>query len=302
MSGDDMTSIKKILLILFVILFFSNANAISALSKEILTFWFEQLVPSMFVSIVLIQILSSTSFFSDIAYGLKGLCKVLNVNQEGLGLIISCLLAGCPASVVLINDAYQKQRITEKMAYRLLYCTPIATISFLMMNVGTQMFHNIKAGLFLWLIQIISSFGLLFLTSRTPIIANPITEKTQIKKHSVSSALFQSGLIVFLIGGYLLIFQTLSLLINLFLPSSLENIMKIISEFSYGCFLISEQFNFSIAFVLINALCGFNGLCVHYQAISISELKLPWVRYVGYRIVQSLIASVISITVLPLLL
>lgn len=301
MSGDDMTSIKKILLILFVILFFSNANAISALSKEILAFWFEQLVPSMFVSIVLIQILSSTSFFTDIAYGLKGLCKVLNVNQEGLGLIISCLLAGCPASVVLINDAYQKQRITEKMAYRLLYCSPVATVSFLIMNVGVQMFISIKAGLFLWLIQIASSLVLLFLTRNTPIIANPITQKTQ-KKHSVTSAIFQSGIIVFLIGGYLLIFQTLSLLINLFLPSSLENIMKIISEFSYGCFLISEQFNFSIAFVLINALCGFNGLCVHYQAISISELKLPWVRYVGYRIVQSLIASVISITVLPLLL
>ena len=97
-------------------------------------------------------------------------------------------------------------------------------------------------------------------------------------------------------------FQTLSLLINLFLPSSIENMMKIISEFSYGCFLISEQFDFTIAFVLINALCGFNGLCVQYQAISISELKLSWTCYLGYRIAQSLIASVISITVLPLLL
>ncbi len=296
-----MNSIRKMLLFLFVVLFFSNASAISVLSKEILSFWFEQLVPSMFVSIVLIQILSSTSFFTDIAFGLKRLCLVLDVNQEGLGLIISSLLSGSPASVVLINEAVQSQRITEKMAYRLLYCTPVATVSFLIMNVGTQMFNSIKTGILLWLIQIASSLVLLFLTRNTSIIANPITEKTQ-KKHSVTSAIFQSGIIVFLIGGYLLMFQTLSLLISLFLPSSIQNIIKIISEFSYGCFLISEQFDFPIAFVLINALCGFNGFCVQYQAISISELKLSWTRYLGYRVAQSVIASFISTTVLPLLL
>ena len=298
--GDDMKILQQISIFLFLILFFSNAAMISNLSSEILTFWFEQLVPSLFISIVLIQILSNTSFFTDIACHLKGLCPILNLNEEGLGLVITCLLSGSPASVIIIQDAYQKQRITEKMALRLFYCTPIATLSFLIMQCG-NLLHNIKAGFLLWVIQMVSTLVLLYLSRKTPIIANPVIDKTE-KKHSVTSALVKSGLIVFLIGGYLLMFQTFSALINLLLPSSYQNFIKIISEFSYGCFLIAEQFPFPIAFLLISALCGFNGLCVQYQALSICELKVSVLRYIIGRLIQSLIATLISITVLPLLL
>ena len=295
-----MKLIQQISLFLFLILFFSNATAISNLSSDILCFWFEQLVPSLFLSIVLIQLLSETSFFTDLAYLLKGLCPILNVNQEGLGLIISCLLSGSPASVMIIQDAYQSQRITENMALRLFYCTPVATISFLIMQCG-PLLESTKAGFLLWMIQIISSLLLLAMTRKTPILANPVLHKTE-KKHSVTSALCKSGCIVFLIGGYLLMFQTLSYFINLFLPLSYQNFIQIISEFSYGCFLIAEQFPLPIAFVLISTLCGFNGLCVQFQALSISELEGSVFKYLSYRLLQSLIAAFISITVLPLLL
>ena len=298
--GDIMHKLKHLMMLILLILFYSQADDITKVSKEGLNFWFEQLVPSMFISITVIQWLSQTSFFTWIAQHLRPLCFILNLNEEALGLIISCLLLGCPANVVLINEAYTQQRITEKMVLRLLLCTPVTTISFLIMNAGAMMLNSIWAGFVLWLIQLFGCFVLLLITRGTMIEASPSLSAQ--KKHSVTSAFYKSGSILFLIGGYLLMFQTIILLIQPIFPDQIQSLLKILSEFSYGCFLISERFCFSTAFVLMSALCGFNGLCVQFQAISLSEIKIPIFQYGCYRILQGLLATLISITVLPLLL
>lgn len=295
-----MHKLRQILLLFGLMVFYLQADAITETCREVLVFWFEQLVPSMFVSIAIVQLLSDTSFFSFVAHGFRGLCPVLCVNEEALNLILRCLLLGCPANVTLINEAYQQQRITEKMALRLLLCTPVSTISFLIMNAGSQMLHSTGAGCMLWLIQLFCCFVLLFLSRKTSIDMTP-SLKAQ-KKHSVTSALSKTGFILFLIGGYLLLFQTLSLLIRPVVPSFMQSGLRILSEFSYGCFLISKSFSSAIAFVLISALCGFGGFCVQFQAISISEIRIPILKYGCYRILQAMLAALISTAVLPLLL
>ena len=112
------------------------------------------------------------------------------------------------------------------------------------MNAGSQMLHSIQAGWMLWLIQLFCCFVLLFLSRKTPVDMSP-SLKAQ-KKHSVTSALSKTGFILFLIGGYLLLFQTLTLLIQPVVPTFMQSGLRILSEFSYGCFLISENFSNSI--------------------------------------------------------
>lgn len=297
-----MKIVKHLLIFLFLILFFSNAQMICTLSKDTLTFWFEQLIPSMFLCITCIQLLSETSFFSSLASLFNFLCPVFQINQDGIGLLISCLLLGCPSNVTMIQQAYEDHRITEKMALRLLYCTPTATVSFLIMNLGGMMFHSALIGFGSWLIQIFSCFVLLLITRNTSIETSPtLINRTQ-KKHPLTSALMKSGTILFLIGGYLLLFQMFSSLINLLLPSFLQELFSIISEFSYGCFLIVQRFPPRYAFVLISALCGFNGLCVQYQALSISEIRIPVLTYMMYRMIQAFIAALLATAAVPLLL
>ena len=162
------------------------------------------------------------------------------------------------------------------------------------------MLHSIQAGWMLWLIQLFCCFVLLFLSRKTPVDMSPSLKAP--KKHSVTSALSKTGFILFLIGGYLLLFQTLTLLIQPVVPTFMQSGLRILSEFSYGCFLISESFSNTIAFVLISALCGFGGFCVQFQAISISEIRIPILKYGAYRILQALLAALISTAVLPLLL
>ncbi len=293
-----MKKLENWLILIFLIFYFSNASAIGNLCKEILNFWFMELVPSLFLSIFLIQILSKTSFFTKIGTFFYFLCPVLNLNEEALGFVFSCLFIGAPSSAALIGQAYHNERITQSMAQRLLYSTPVCTISFLLMSAGAQMLHSQKAGLFLWLIQLTASFFLLWSTRSTAVMMTPELHQ---KKHSAASALFQTGSIVFLIGGYLLMFQTLAYLFNLFLPSQMDALIRILSEFSYGCLQISQKFTFEYAFVLISALCGFNGFCVHFQTVSICEMTICYPKYLLYRILQAVLSALFALAVLPLL-
>lgn len=293
-----MKKLETFLILLFLILFFSNASTIVNLSSDILQFWFTELVPSLFLSIFIIQLLSATSFFTSFAKGFSFLCPLFNLNEEALGFLFSCLFIGAPSSASLIHEAYQKEQITSQMAQRLFLCTPVSTISFLVMSAGSTMLNSQKAGLILWLIQVLSSFCLVCATKSVPITMNPSIHQ---KKHSITSALLKTGSLLFLIGGYLLMFQTLSYLIGLFIPTAFRSPLNILSEFSYGCAQLAERFRFHKAYVLMSALCGFNGFCVHFQSISLSELKVPYLKYLSFRIIQSLLSLGFAIATLPLL-
>ena len=293
-----MKKLENTIILIVLIFFFSNASAIGNLSKEILNFWFMELVPSLFLSIFLIQMISGTSFFTKIGTVFRFICPVLNLNEEALGFIISCLIIGTPSSAALISQAYFEHRLTKSMAQRLFYSVSSCTISFLLMSAGAQMLHSQKAGLILWLIQLIVCFLLLWSTRSTAIIISPSLHQ---KKHSISSALFKTGSIIFLIGGYLLMFQTLAYLAGLFLPDQMNALIRILSEFSYGCAQISQQFSFPYAFVLISALCGFNGFCVHFQAVSLCEVSISYPKYLLYRVFQAALCFIFALEALPLL-
>lgn len=284
-----------------LIFFFSNASAIGTLSREVLNFWFTQLVPSLFLSIFLIQKCSETSFFTFLSKPFRFLCPILNMDEDSLAFVFSCLFIGCPSNVVLINQAYQSERITQAMAMRLLCCTPAATVSFLIMSAGAQMLQSTQAGLVLWLIQILACFFLLWLTRSVSLQMNPKLKVDTKKKHPFQGALFQTGSILFLIGGYLLLFQTIFFLIEPLFPHPLQPFIRIISEFSYGCHLIAGSFPFPQAFMYISCLCGFNGFCVQFQALSMSELTIPIHQYLMFRIIQAFICLIAASAVLPLL-
>ena len=293
-----MKRLETVLIFCFLVVFFSNSALIASQSKIMLTFWFESLVPSMFVCIFLIQLLSSTSFFIALSKPFRFLCPLLNLDGDALGLVFSCLLIGAPSSTLLINEAYQKEEISEKMALRLLFSLSVSTVSFLIMSAGTQILKSQSLGVMLWLIQMCSAFVLLWLTRSTPIL---FTQKKTQKKHSFSSALLKTGTTLFLIGGYLLVFQTLCTLVSAPFHQSIQSFIRIISEFSYGCQLIAKLFGTHDAFVLISTLCGFNGLCVQFQSLSMSELKIPVFKYVCFRMLQALLSLVFSAALLPLL-
>ncbi len=289
-------------LILFcLILFFSNASAIGNLSSEVLNFWFTQLVPSMFLSIFLIHKCSETSFFSFLSKPFRFLCPILNMDPQSLSFVFACLFIGCPSNVILINQAYQKKRLTQAMALRLLLCTPVATVSFLIMSAGAQMLQSTAAGFVLWLIQLLASFFLLWLTRSISLQMNPIDGSASQKKHPLQGALFQTGSTLFLIGGYLLLFQTIFFLIEPFVPQILRPLIRVLSEFSYGCHLIASSFPFPQAFVMISCLSGFNGFCVQFQALSMSELALPLQHYLLFRLFQALLCLIFALAAVPLL-
>ncbi|MBP3399357.1 MAG: hypothetical protein J6K75_06340 [Erysipelotrichaceae bacterium] len=294
-----MKKLENCLILLFLFLFFSQSQQISQTSAIMLDFWFEQLVPSLFLCIFILQLLSSTSFFSEISKPFRFLCPLLNISTEALGLVFSCLLMGAPSSTLLINQAYKQKQITEKMAHRLLCSISVSTISFLIMTIGALMLKDIHLGIYLWIIQILCAFVCLGCTRSVAVIMS--TPLTNTKKHSIRSALFQTGSILFMIGGYLLIFQNLAHFILSFIPESFHQFVFIISEFSYGCKLISESFDTSKAFVLISALCGFNGLCVQFQSLSMSELHISIGKYFCFRCFQSLMSLLMASAVILLL-
>lgn len=298
-----MKKLETVLISLFLLLFFTRAQLIIQTTKDVLAFWFEDLIPSLFPCIFLIHLLSTTSFFPTLAKPFSFLCPLLNLDDNALGLVISCLLMGAPSSTVLINEALKENRITFDMAKRLCCTVSVSSVSFYLVTCGVILLKNQTLGILLWIIQLFVSLLLLMITKKTKI--RMIIQKEAAAKTDaavlIKNALFQTGSILFLIGGYLLIFQTLADLLTSAFPDDVRLFFRIISEFAYGCKIISSSFNQKTAFVLMSTLCGFNGLCLQFQSLSLSEMKLPVIQFVSYRCLQALLCFVTAAAVILLL-
>ena len=67
-----------------------------ASTKEALTLWFEKLVPSMFVTMVLIRLLYKTNLLYT--FTPKWLCKCFGVSKDVFAFLICSIFLGFPAS------------------------------------------------------------------------------------------------------------------------------------------------------------------------------------------------------------
>ncbi len=291
---------KKLSSFLLLTLFFlslSMGQQTFAYTKEALILWFEKLVPSLFISMVLVRVLFEQHILQTICRPFQTIItRVFRIDQNSFTLVVSSIFLGYPTGSILIDQQIQQGTLNHHSAKRLLYTCSFATPGFIIMSCGVVLFHSSVIGWKLLFIQLICGFLLLFFTRSIPVHSKPQLQKPPTFMQSLSKALLESGKTLYLIGGYLMLFMTLTSLLFHFLPEPFSFFLRSISEFSSGIMSIaSTSLPQPIKLVFISMLLGFGGCCVHMQVMSMLEaIHISYNKYFLYRLIQALLSGVLA--------
>lgn len=282
-----------IVIFVFVIVF---GKVTLEASKDALTLWFEKLVPSMFVTLVLIRLFYHRQVLDHIH--IPFLPRFFHMDDASFSLVLCCMFLGFPNGAQLIDEDFTKHRLSLRSAQRMLYTCSFPAPGFVILSCGTLLFHSTRIGVLLFLSQIVSGLILLWLTRAQTINRIPSQQTTypSIMK-SLSRAIWESGKGLYTIGGYLMLFMSVTTVLFQFLPDKIALPLRIVSEFSSGTMLVQQlPYTTPTLCLLTCMLLSFGGFCVHMQVCSMCEhLHISYVRYLSYRILQSILSVTVCI-------
>lgn len=291
--------IKQMLLLLLFFLLFINGKENIEASKQALILWFESLVPSLFTCMLMIQLLDQLQAIHLLSIPFAKIIQFLfHLHPNVLRYLFTMLFLGFPANAYFMNEEVKKHSFQPSVAQHLLYACSVASPSFIILTCGGIIFQSIRIGFYLYCVQICS---ICFLLRRkkcnaiTTTTSKPI--QTQGFLNQLQSSMLKTCYTLLLIGGYLMLFMSLSAILLPYIPSDLQPFLQILQEFSSGIFQLKEYcFDRSLLFICISALLSFGGFCVHLQIFGmVSHIPLRYATYLRYRLLQAMISASIAI-------
>lgn len=293
-NGDDVKKILRYFLLMALLLCLCYGSTCIKISSQSLTLWFENLVPSMFVTMVLIRLLYKQQMLQHLVP--DRICHIFGLDQSSFALVISSMLLGFPNGSLFIEEAFKRNELDRQSAHRLFLICCFPTPGFVILSCGIGLYHNAKIGFYLYLSSLLYGFLMLWLTRSNSIHTNSVAQHTTNSfMQDFSASLLESGTSLFMIGGYLMIFMSVTGIVFSFLPALLSLPLRICAEFSSGVFLIQASSMSYIGKLLsTSALLGFGGLCVHMQIFSMCDTcKTKYHTFFFFRILQSIISVLI---------
>lgn len=280
-------------------LIFGNVTLTNA--QQSLQIWFEKLIPSMFLSMVFVRLLYKRQAFH--ALPLFHIPQLLGMDRGAFHLVLCAMLLGFPTGSTFIDEAIE-DGLSPNGAKRLLYCCSFPTPGFVIMSCGLVFFHSLRIGLLLFAAQLLSGLCLLLLSRHDRVVMAPPSDSSVPSfMRCLSSSIIESGIALFMIGGYLMLFMSISAVIFSFLPAASTLFLRCLGEFSSGIVLINQTPIPLLWQMLATCfLLGFAGFCVHMQIMSMVEhVRLHYGIFFTLRIIQGFLSVAIFYALLQFL-
>ncbi len=271
--------------ILSYFLVFSNTNF--KIMSDIIEVFINILLPSLFPYILLSNILSNSGCFELIATSKLNVLiqKIFKTSSYGASAIIFGFLFGYPNGAKYVNDLYSKKKISYKEGEYLLLFVNNASPTFILSSVGIGMFKNIRIGILLLLIHIISSviIGILY-SCKYKLYCKLKKENVHIDNNynncvntlnlsfntiyeSISKSLITMGIIFGFMTIFILLHNYLITLINI--NKTVSICLLPFMEISSGLKQISYlNIDLNILLTLTSLFLGFSSLSIILQLFS----------------------------------
>lgn len=285
-----MKKIQTILILFLLILMFYHGSLIVQTTLNSMEKVVFQLIPSLFLSLVLIRFIDQMQLLQRFRY--RFLSWLFHMEEKAVPYVLYSMVLGFPSSASFISQAYKENILSKEGALRLFYTCSFASPAFIVLTCGTVFYNSFSIGLQLLFCHICSGLTLLLFTRKTKICVFPsFSSSTPSFPSAISSSILASGKTLFLIGGYYTLFACIIALIDQYLPLPL--FFQIIVEFSNGLLQISlSQYTLLLKLLQSSFLLGFGGFCVHMQVVGMCEtLPYNYYSYFFFRILQGLLAS-----------
>ena len=146
-----------------------QGNITFDVTSEALQFWFNNLVPSLFVEMVLLSVCLDFQVFNSFRFLTCPLQKLLSINLDGLTLLFSCLLLGAPSGAALINHMVKEHRLSQDEARRMISCCCLPTPSFTILTCGTLFLNSTRFSVMIYSIELLPLIFTCMVSTKNPI-------------------------------------------------------------------------------------------------------------------------------------
>lgn len=226
----------------------------------------DNIIPSLFPFMVLSSFVSSSSVIELLAKLLeKPSRKIFRMSGNGSIAVLLGLMGGYPIGAKCTAEFFTNGRLTENEANRLFFWCINPGPAFVITAVGNFMLSDFKAGILLYVSNILSAVSIGFCTrffcdgKKTVTYSLKNTNKKDIFVNSVSTG----SEAMLGICGWVLTFSAIGGLCNSAIHNENLNIfINTILEVTTGC---TYAVNHGLPLPLISAILGFGGFAVFFQ-------------------------------------
>lgn len=292
-----MRTIKVILrngaVILVMLFLIFDAKTAAAGASEGIDLCLRSVIPSLFPFLFLSIIFTSSLANLDFA-PLRGICRLCKIPDGCASILIMSFLGGYPVGAQAVYRAWREGKLNTNSARRLLgFCNNCGP-SFIFGILGS--FFSLKcASWLLWSVQILSS---LLVGALLPGECESTINMQSSKPVSFTGALTNSVRAMTSICGWVILFRTLLVFLNKYIPFSFSAALNVIFggllELTNGCFLLDQIPNEGVRFIVASVILTGGGLCVFLQTCSVTD-ELGTGMYFPGKLLQSCISLILSV-------
>ena len=288
--------INILLIILFVILevfLLSNSKIVIYSFRKTLNICLYNLMPTMFFSIIISQILIKLNIKNYIPNFIKNIfIKLFNINQNDVIIFLLSILSGYP------NNG--KMLINNKNLNNIILYTNFVNPIFLICTVGGIYLKNIKLALIILISHYISNIILGIILRKNNIndekeIKNDNKSFLNIYNSSLKDTIYTLSIIFYNILFFSIIISLYTNITNINEP--INSVLIGLIEFSSGIYNISIlNINLFLKGLIILIIITFGSFSIHMQMISIND-KIKYIKYLFYRILNVFISIIIYLVI-----
>ena len=281
-----------------LVLFLAEAGFVRAAAAEALALCAGSVVPALFPFLVVSSLLLSLGLGELLSPMLAGLMEPLfRVDGVGSSALLLGLVGGYPIGAKTAADLYRGGRLSRPEAERLLAFCNNSNPVFLISVLGVGVFGSVRAGVWLWLIHLLSALltGLLFRNHGGP--ARRQAGGTAAFQAVSLSAAFVAAVRESL-SGMLSVCAFVTFFYVLARPLAslggwLGPVLVGLTElFSLTPLLRPDRFGF----ILASAMAGWGGLSVLCQTAAVLEdTGLPMGRYLLAKALQGILSALLAL-------
>lgn len=272
------------LLLIFFILF--PQNALSA-SKQGLTLWFEQILPTLLPFSVLSYVVLRSNLFAGTSTR-----KHRKISNEEWYIILCGFLFGFPIGSKLTADLYREGRIPRKRAQYLCVFTNNLSPVFVVSVLHEILHLQVKLSFYLLLYGIPFLYGLVLLLRIAS--SEPHKQKNTASRFQITMQIVDAGIIngfetLIKVCGYIMMFSILTQML-LSVPWNHTIIPVLLSgclEVTTGVATLGQSdITGSYKYILALFMLSFNGICGLCQTASIlSQTNLSMRSYCKHKLI-----------------
>ena len=294
----------SLLLFFCFALLLRRADVATAGMQKGLSLCARAIVPSLFPFLVLAELLVASGVGEWLTAPIaRPLGKLLGLSPSGCCAVVLGLLCGFPIGARSAILAYENGNMTRTECERVLACSSIPSMAFLISTVGTALWNNATFGVTLYICAafaaLLSGFCIYVVQKRTkkdektngkiPLV------KLHFSKNMFPTAVRNATVSTLFICAYVVFFLTLTEAVAVILArfGASENIRAILAsilELSGGVSAAAGLASRPLAILLTGATVGWSGISVHCQMLSLTDGKNLSMRpYFAAKIMQAVI-------------